>query len=175
MKETVRHQQAFEYYYMLGKERTYSKVASHFEISEVSVNKWAKEFNWKQRVIDRDTKNMQTIREQNDISVVKQMHNYRKIVSASIADYLKRLQDGKIKIETVNDFAKLVRLDLELCGFIDQSTQTEEDKKHIKELHIENLENKNKLLEAQIAKLKGSDTDDAYIKGFVADLDQLDE
>jgi len=45
---------------------------------------------------------------------------------------------------------------------------------NIQELQLEQLKNKNKLLEAQIAKLKGNDTDDAYIKGFITDLDQID-
>ena len=47
--------------------------------------------------------------------------------------------------------------------------------KYLKQLKIKELENKNKLLEAQIEKLKGNDNDDAYIKGFIADLDQIEE
>lgn len=127
MKETLRHQQAFEYYYMLGSERTLAKVASHFEVSNVSVTKWAKELDWESRVKARDDKNMATIREQNDLDVVKQMHAYRKVINASIADYIKRLKGNEIKVDSVSDFAKLIKLDLELCGFIDQSTKTENE------------------------------------------------
>lgn len=127
MKETLRHQQAFEYYYMLGSGRSYNKVASHFGISNVSISKWAKELDWDERVRLRDEKNMSKIREQNDLDVVKSLQSYRKVISASIADYIKRLKDGTVKIDSANDFAKLVRLDMELCGFIDQSTQKDND------------------------------------------------
>ena len=127
MKETLRHQQAFEYYYMLGNERSFSKVASHFDISTVSVSKWAKELDWESRVIERDTKNMQAIREQNDLDMVKAMNSYRKVISASIADYIKRLKEGKVEINSVNDFTKLVRLDLELCGVLDTATKNDND------------------------------------------------
>lgn len=127
MKETLRHQQAFEYYYMLGSTRSLNKVATHFGVSIQSVSKWSKELDWESRVIERDTKNMATIREQNDLDVVKQMMSYRKVIGASIKDYITRLKDGKVKIDSANDFAKLVRLDMELCGFIDQSTQREND------------------------------------------------
>jgi len=53
MKETLRHREAFEYYYVLGNDRSYPQVASKFTVSLTSVKKWAKEFNWQQRVQDR--------------------------------------------------------------------------------------------------------------------------
>ena len=53
MQETLRHQQAFEYYYMLGANRNYSKVAEHFGVSNVSVTKWADAFGWKNKVQEK--------------------------------------------------------------------------------------------------------------------------
>lgn len=118
MRETLRHQQAFEYYYMLGPERSLGKVATKFNISRPTATVWSQKLNWDQRIIERDNKNMQAIRDKNDEDVVSNMESYRKIIRASVGDYIKRLKDGKVKIDTVRDFTQLVRLDMELCGYI---------------------------------------------------------
>lgn len=118
MHENVKHQQAFEYYYMLGPARSYSRVADAFAVAIPTVGTWAKQFSWKERVKERDNKNMAEIREANDNDFINDMKGYRKIIRASVADYIKRLKDGKVKIETSGDFIKLVKLDMELCGFV---------------------------------------------------------
>lgn len=118
MKETLRHQQAFEFYYMLGPERSLGKVASQFNISRPTATMWSQKLNWDARIVERDRENMREIREQNNEDVKNQMEAYRKIIKASVSDYIKRLKDGKVKIDTVNDFAKLVKLDMDLCGYV---------------------------------------------------------
>ena len=120
MRETLKHQQAFEYYYMLGPERSLGKVASQFGISRPTATMWSQKLGWDQRIIERDNKNMQVIRERNDEDVVSNMESYRKIIRASVGDYIKRLKDGKVKIDTVRDFTQLVKLDMELCGYVAQ-------------------------------------------------------
>lgn len=130
MKETLRHQQAFEYYYMLGNERSLGKVASKFNISRPTATIWSQQLNWDERIRERDNKNMQTIRDRNDEDVVASMESYRKIIRASVGDYIKRLKDGKVKIDTVKDFTQLVKLDMELCGYVDtleKEQKVEED------------------------------------------------
>lgn len=128
MKETLRHQQAFEYYYMLGPERSLAKVASQFGVAPASVTIWAQKLNWSDRVKERDDKNMQVIRDRNDEDVVANMESYRKIIRASVSDYIKRLKDGKVKIDNVNDFSRLVKLDMELCGYIKElNNETESE------------------------------------------------
>lgn len=120
MRETLKHQQAFEFYYMQGPERSLGKVASRFGVSRPTVTVWSQKLNWDQRIVERDNKNMQAIRERNDEDVVESMESYRKIIRASVGDYIKRLKDGKVKIDTVKDFAQLVKLDMELCGYVEQ-------------------------------------------------------
>ena len=127
MRETLKHQQAFEYYYMLGPERSLGKVASQFGVSRPTATMWSQKLNWDARIIERDNKNMQAIRDKNDEDVVSQMEAYRKIIKASVSDYIKRLKDGKVKIDSVNDFAKLVKLDMELTGYIQQVASADEN------------------------------------------------
>ena len=172
MKETLKHQQAFEFYYELGAERSLAKVASKFDVSRTSATKWSQEFGWEQRIKERDNKNMEAVRNKTDEEVIERMINYRKIISDSINDYAKRLQDEKIEINSVNELVKLISLDMKLCGFLEQGTNNQQYKD---DLQVKQMENKNKLLEAQIKKLTGDDDDNAYIKGFATDLDQIDD
>lgn len=118
MREGIKHQQAFEYYYMMGPARSMSRVSEAFGVSGATVSFWAKQFSWKERVKERDNKNMAEIREANDNDFINDMKGYRKIIRQSVEDYIKRLKDGKVKIETSGDFIKLVKLDMELCGFV---------------------------------------------------------
>ncbi len=57
MKETLRHKEAFEYYYSLGTERSFKLVESKFKVSNMSVARWSKEFNWQERIGQRDIEN----------------------------------------------------------------------------------------------------------------------
>lgn len=126
MKETLKHQQAFEFYYMQGPERSLGKVAAQFGISRPTATMWSQKLNWDERIKERDNKNMEVIRAQNDEDVVIQMEAYRKVIKASVADYIKRLKDGKVKIDSVSDFSKLVKLDMELCGYVESLNKEEE-------------------------------------------------
>lgn len=59
MKEQQRHRDAYEYYRDMpateGK-RSIAKVAKRFSVSETSVNKWNKAFNWQEKVMLHDQK-----------------------------------------------------------------------------------------------------------------------
>jgi len=39
---------------------------------------------------------------------------YRKVIQAGIAKWIKDFQEGRVKVETVDDLRKLIELDLEL-------------------------------------------------------------
>ncbi|MHB1126869.1 MAG: hypothetical protein ACYC2T_07895 [Bacillota bacterium] len=41
-------------------------------------------------------------------------HKYRKVIQAGIAKWVQDFQEGKIKIETVDDLRKLIDMDIEL-------------------------------------------------------------
>ncbi|EJL29961.1 hypothetical protein [Brevibacillus sp. BC25] len=46
--------------------------------------------------------------------IMESRAQYRKVVQAAIAQWVKELKAGEIKIQTVDDFRKLVEMDLEL-------------------------------------------------------------
>lgn len=57
MKETLRHKEAFEYYYSLGPTRSIPQVARQYSVSVAAVKKWSRAFNWQERIEQRDIEN----------------------------------------------------------------------------------------------------------------------
>jgi len=141
MKETLRHREAFDYYYSLGDRRALPLVATKFTVSRQSVSKWKKEFNWEGRVQQRDIDNARRIERKTDNTIVNSKADYRKDIKA-VLGYFKaaintareNLQSGAIKAESIDDMSKLakafdtlVKLDLLLMG-----EATERDEMHFK-------------------------------------------
>ena len=117
MRETPKMEQMFEYYYMLGEDRTIAQVSEHFNLSRQTISKYSKQFNWRERVYERDTKILNELRKENNNDIKATMNSYRKVIKASVADYINRLKSNKIKVESVKDFVKLVELEMKICGF----------------------------------------------------------
>ncbi|MGC6588633.1 hypothetical protein ACPV3A_27270 [Paenibacillus sp. Dod16] len=46
--------------------------------------------------------------------ILESKEQYRKIVKAGLAKWVKDLQDGRIEIKTVDDLKKLIEIDIEL-------------------------------------------------------------
>ena len=136
MKETLRHKEALEFYYALGEQRSYPKVASKFTVSRTSVKKWAKAFNWQGRVELRDIENSRKLEEKTNATVVNSKANYRAIIQASIVKYVEALKAGNVKVETVADLDRLIKADLLLMG---EATDRPEIRKAIDEFSDEEL------------------------------------
>lgn len=130
MKQTKRHHDAFLYYYELGDKRSLVKAGEKFKISEQSMVKWSKAFDWQKRVIEKD-KRIALIQEKKQENTIAQRKvNYQKMIDAQVALFIKNLKgegmtcphcEGKINlprviINKVEDFEKLLKLDLLLSG-----------------------------------------------------------
>lgn len=115
-EETLRHREAFEYYYSLGEKRSYVSVASQFGVSERTVVRWANAFNWQERVIQRDIENSKELEKKTNTSVVNEKANYRKIIKFAIVKFAEKLKAGKIEANNIQDLERLVKLDLLLMG-----------------------------------------------------------
>ena len=151
MRETPRIAQMFEYYYALGEDRTLQKVSDHFDVSRQSITKYAREFSWSDRVYERDTQIMKELRDQNSDDIKETMESYRKVIKASVADYISRLKNKKVRVESVRDFVKLVELEMKICGFESQLFEEKIEQQNIK-LSSEATDTLNKLIDAIDAK-----------------------
>lgn len=114
MEETLRHREAFEFYYALGSNRSYPQVASQFTISLTSVKKWAKSFKWQDRVKERDIKNTRKLEEKTDETIIQAKSKYLAIIQNTLYKYEVALQSGDIKINNVKDLATLANLEMSL-------------------------------------------------------------
>jgi len=131
MIETLRHKEAFEYYYSLGDKRSYPQVALKFTVSKTSLKKWAKAFNWKERVGLRDIENGKKLEAKTDRTIVNTKADYRAEIKTQLgilkAILNKVIQDFKsnniLDVENVKDlekvinsYEKLCKLDLSIMG-----------------------------------------------------------
>ena len=120
--ETVRHQSAFDYYYALGDDRSYAKVADQFNVSIGTINRWAGSFAWQRRVVERDHKISLQMQRETDKQILNDRKAYRNIIKASIETYINNLKKGKISIDKVSDLRALMDIDMRLMEVLDRGT-----------------------------------------------------
>ena len=116
MKETLRHREALEYYYILGDKRTLQKVADKFTVSRQSISKWKREFNWQNRIELRDINNGKKLEAKTDKAIVSSKADYRALIKKVVKKFEEKLKDGKIRIERPEDLNVMAKLDLLLMG-----------------------------------------------------------
>lgn len=131
MKETLRHREAYEYYYSLGDKRSLRAVAHKFNISVQSTTKWNKNFNWQKRVEQRDIENAKSLEKKTNQTVVNTKADYRAeiktqlgilkaILNKVIQDFKKEqildVDNVKDLEKVINSYDKLCNLDLKLMG-----------------------------------------------------------
>lgn len=113
----LKHLNAFEYYYSLGSARTYEQVAQKFNKSVKTVGIWGSKEKWQEEVRLRDLEAVKESRRQSLINRRSKATEYKKIVEASLDDYVKRLKKGNIEVKSVKDVDVLMRLMCFLDGY----------------------------------------------------------
>ena len=121
-KETLRHQEAFDFYYSLGDDRSYAKVADRFNVSTGTVTKWAGSFSWQRRVVERDRKIALQMQREMDKQIKKKKKNYRKIIQATINKYVENFKAGKVEVTSIKDLIALIECDTKLMAMLDKGT-----------------------------------------------------
>lgn len=117
--ETQRQAEAFDYYYTLGDDRNYTKVAEKYGVSKQAVRGWALKFNWDSRINERERKlidEMFARTDDNLVSIIKQLF---KINDELLYKFLIDLKNNKIKINTVSEYYKLADLMIRIASLRD--------------------------------------------------------
>ena len=158
MIEKPKHIEAFEYYYSLGDKRELKKVAVQYSYSIHNIRKWAREFNWQERVKLRDIENAKALEDklkpQTNKTIVNTKADYRaeiktqlgilkailnksieKIKSKNIID-INNTSDLK---DVINSYDKLCNLDLKLMGEATNIYEFREFDKNLEQLTPEEL------------------------------------
>lgn len=107
----------FEFYYAQGDKRNLTTLADKTGVSRVSLSRWKSMFNWDELCRVRDEQIYEQIRQENSDDIKSTVKLYRSIIKDSVATYIKRLREGKIIVDNVKDFTRLVELELKLLGF----------------------------------------------------------
>lgn len=123
MVETKRHGDAFDVYYTLGADRSYAEVGRKLGVSKTSIEKWGREFNWKERVILRDLEINKKVEDKTNDHIVNTKADYRAIIKdrleedialdgyavALIGKAKKRIESGDMKVETIKELVELMK------------------------------------------------------------------
>ena len=121
-KETLRQHEAFDFYYSLGDDRSYAKVADRFNVSTGTVAKWAGSFSWQRRVVERDRKIALQMQRELDKQILQDKKNYRKIIQATINKYVENFKAGKVEVTSIKDLISLIECDTKLMNMLDKGT-----------------------------------------------------
>ena len=102
---------------MLGEKRSLRAVAEEIGRTERTVAGWSRSFNWVSRVTQRNIEDAKNRREEQiNTQITDVRTKYRIIINNFMAQLSKDVLDGKINIRNVQDFERLVKLDLLLMG-----------------------------------------------------------
>lgn len=116
-KENELQSRAFEMYYGLGEKRSLKAVAETIGRTERTVAGWSRAYNWVARVTQRNIENSQNKREEAiNTQLTDVRAKYRVIINNFMAELSKRVLKGEIKVRNIQDFERLVKLDLLLMG-----------------------------------------------------------
>lgn len=123
-KENELQSRAFEMYYGLGDRRSLRAVAETIGRTERTVAGWSRAFNWVARVTQRNIENSQNKREEAlNTQLTDVRAKYRVIINNFMAELSRRVIKGEIKIRNIQDFERLVKLDLLLMGEVTDRTE----------------------------------------------------
>ena len=116
-KETELQRRAFEMYYGLGEKRSLKAVAKTIGRTERTVAGWSRAYNWVARVTQRNIENAQNKREEAvNTQLTDVRTRYRVIISNFMEEISQRVLKGELKVKNIQDFERLVKLDLLLMG-----------------------------------------------------------
>ncbi len=115
--ERAEHRAAFELYYSLGYDRSLQAVADKMGKNKRTIQNWSSKYNWENKVAQRSleiAKQAGSERLHRETLAIRAQ--YRRAIDTLFKQAYKDIRDGKLQIESVEDFECLVKLDLLLMG-----------------------------------------------------------
>lgn len=120
MKETLKHKEIFERYYVAGSDRSLSKLREELMslagVQDVpslkTLKRWSKAFGWQKMIEKRDKEIAKKLEAKVDREIVRSKANYRALVNKVVTKFEARLKAGKIKISRPQDLDVMAKLDL---------------------------------------------------------------
>ena len=119
-KENPLQREAFEIYYQMGDKRSLKAVAEKVDRTERCVAGWSRSFNWVDRVSQREIEEHKNTENNNNIlaQTVDVKTRYRIMINNLMAMASRKIAKGELSIRNVQDFERVVKLDMLLMGEI---------------------------------------------------------
>ena len=136
MEEKPHQSQAFEIYYDMGKNRSLTRLADTLDYSPQTVAKWSHEFNWQNRIAERDRQNLALMRRQRLEESEKMRTVYQQAIRKVLSDqFLKPLQEGRLKMDLrdLADVRNMMQLDMTLENVDRNDERYENSEKELSE------------------------------------------
>lgn len=114
VKETAKQKLAFECYYGLGLDRDFQRVADQTQIPLKTIEKWAKQYKWKEKADKNDLENIELIAIRNNMRTREKLEQYAGLIQCSIANFTDNLQGGLVNVTSIKDLDKLMRLEFDI-------------------------------------------------------------
>ena len=118
MKESPKHERAFEIYYGLGARRSLTAVANKVGVSRSAVRDWSREFTWAERVNERDRGIARVAADKALQEGIESGTRNRRLVQLALVQAAKQIAAGKVRC-TIADLDRLIRLEAFLEGKAD--------------------------------------------------------
>lgn len=124
-KENPLQREAFEIYYQMDDKRSLRAVAEKIGRTERTVAGWSRAFNWVDRVSQRELEEHKNEEKTNSIlaQTVDIKTRYRIMINNLMAQASRKIAKGELAIRNVQDYERIVKLDLLLMG---ESTERNE-------------------------------------------------
>ena len=117
-RENDLQREAFEIYYGMGKKRSLKAVAERVGRTERTVAGWSRANNWVDRCYQREIVDAKTA-EASKIALAQSVDvktRYRILINNLMDKASTLIAEGKLVIKNVQDFERVVKLDLLLMG-----------------------------------------------------------
>ena len=114
--ETLGMKKLFEQYYAMGDSRSLAKLQVESGASITSIKRYSSAFNWTERVLQRDLANSMVLERRTNEAVINTKVIYRQTIKTLTDKFIQDVKDGKIKMRSILDFERIVRLDMDLMG-----------------------------------------------------------
>lgn len=116
--ENLLQREAFETYFSLGdtRDRSLQKVADKHHVSIQTVRSWRRNFSWETRTLQRESEVSAQLSKSSVASVAAAKAAYIDIIDETIDQWKQNLSRGEIRLDTVDDLQKMVKLRLLLAG-----------------------------------------------------------
>lgn len=143
MEEKPHHSQAFEVYYDMGKNRSLARLADTLDYSPQTVAKWSHEFNWQNRIAERDRQNLALMRRQRLEESEKMRTIYQQAIRKVLSDqFLKPLQEDRLKMDLhdFSDVRSMMKLDMTLEDIDKNDARYDDKTKELTEEEVKVIE-----------------------------------